>query len=270
MLKCKPGAETAALGAYVKAPTDRAAAYGGLLGTLLPAATVSAQLSAGPAGAANAGRLYITALADKMFDGVKTQALDKSAQKPRPGRLAITDSTHEHIYEKILPHLLAAAALAFCGTALAQKAGTFSASIGFTTIAPSVNSGNLSAPSLPNTKVDVNSNSQITGAVNYMVTDNLAVHVPLGFGFGFGFKHEISGAGAIAGVGKLVDAKALPITLIGQYRFLDINATFRPYVGAGVSYVKFYNEKGTGASFESRLAPTLQIGGTYNINENGT
>ena len=133
--------------------------------------------------------------------------------------------------KKILPHLLAAAALAFCGTALAQKAGTFSASIGFTTIAPSVNSGNLSAPSLPNTKVDVNSNSQITGAVNYMVTDHVAIHVPLGFGF----KHEISGAGAIAGVGKLVDAKALPITLIGQYRFLDVNATFRPYVGAGVS-----------------------------------
>ena len=179
--------------------------------------------------------------------------------------------------KKILPHLLAAAALAFCGTALAQKAGTFSASIGFTTIAPSVNSGNLSAPSLPNTKVDVNSNSQITGAVNYMVTDHVAIHVPLGFGF----KHEISGAGAIAGVGKLVDAKALPMTVIGQYRFFDANATFRPYVGAGVSYVKFYNEKGTGvltaitnpggpgtgASFESRLAPTLQIGGTYNINE---
>lgn len=163
----------------------------------------------------------------------------------------------------LLPNLLAAAALSFCGSALAQKAGTFSASIGFTTIAPSVDSGNLSAPSLPNTKVDVNSNSQITGAVNYMVTDHLAIHVPLGFGF----KHEISGAGAIAGVGKLVDAKALPITVIGQYRFLDANATFRPYVGAGLSYVKFYNEKGTGVSFKSKLAPTLQIGGTYNINE---
>ena len=169
------------------------------------------------------------------------------------------------------------ATLAFCGPALAQKAGSFSASIGLTHIAPSVDSGNLSAPSLPNSKVDVNSNSQITGAVNYMVTDSVALHVPIGFGF----KHEVSGDGAIAGVGKLVETKALPITLIGQYRFLDANATFRPYLGAGLSYVRFYKEHGTGtltaitnpggpatgAKFNSKLAPTLQIGGIYNIND---
>lgn len=173
--------------------------------------------------------------------------------------------------------LLALATLAFCGSALAQKAGSFSASIGATHIAPSVDSGNLSAPSLPNTKVDVNANSQITGAINYMVTDNIAVHVPIGFGF----KHEITGDGAIKGVGKLIETRALPITLIGQYRFLDANATFRPYLGAGLSYVKFYKETGTGtltaltnpggpatgAKFDSKLAPTLQIGGIYNINE---
>ena len=179
--------------------------------------------------------------------------------------------------KKPISTLLALATLAFCGSALAQKAGSFSASIGATHIAPSVDSGNLSAPSLPNSKIDVNSNSQVTGAVNYMVTDNVAVHVPLGFGF----KHEVSGDGAIKGVGKLVETKALPITLIGQYRFLDANATFRPYVGAGLSYVKFYKEKGTGtltaltnpggpatgAKNDSKLAPTLQIGGIYNIDE---
>ncbi len=179
--------------------------------------------------------------------------------------------------KKSISTLLALATLAFCGSALAQKAGSFSASIGGTHIAPSVSSGNLTAPSLPNTKVDVNSNSQITGAVNYMVTDNIAAHVPIGFGF----KHEITGDGAIKGVGKLIETRALPITLIGQYRFLDANATFRPYLGAGLSYVKFYKETGTGtltaltnpggpatgAKFDSKLAPTLQIGGIYNINE---
>ena len=50
--------------------------------------------------------------------------------------------------KNIVPNLLAAAALAFCGTALAQKAGTFSASIGFTTIAPSVNGGDLTVAEL--------------------------------------------------------------------------------------------------------------------------
>ncbi len=179
--------------------------------------------------------------------------------------------------KKPIPTLLALATLTFCGSALAQKAGSFSASIGATHIAPSVDSGNLSAPSLPNTKVDVNSNSQITGAINYMVTDNVAVHLPLGFGF----KHEVSGDGAIKGVGKLVETKALPITLIGQYRFMEAEAMFRPYLGAGLSYVRFYKETGTatltaitnpggpatGAKFQSKLAPTLQLGAIYNIND---
>jgi outer membrane protein len=55
--------------------------------------------------------------------------------------------------------LATASALALCGTAFAQKAGSISASIGFTQIAPSVSSGNLSSPSLPNTKVDIDSNT---------------------------------------------------------------------------------------------------------------
>ncbi len=176
-------------------------------------------------------------------------------------------------------NLALATIVAACGwgTALAQKAGSFSASVGFTQISPSVNSGNLSAPSLPGTQVGINSNSQLTGAVNYMVSDNVALHLPIGFGF----KHDVSGAGAIAGVGKLADTKALPITLIGQYRFMDANAAFRPYIGAGASYVKFYNTNGTGVltaitnpggpatglSFESKLAPTIQLGGIFNLNE---
>ncbi len=177
-------------------------------------------------------------------------------------------------FNLVLASLVAASG---CGMAIAQKAGSVSASIGVTQISPSVNSGNLSAASLPGTQVGVTNNSQITGAFNYMLSDNIALHVPLGFGF----KHEVNGAGAISGVGKLADTKALPITLIGQYRFLDANAAFRPYVGAGASYVKFYNTNGTGVltaitnpggpgtnvSFESKLAPTLQLGGVFNINE---
>lgn len=69
------------VGAYLNVPRDGGAAYGGLLGTLLPAATVGAQLGAGAPGAANAGGLYMVALADKMYDAVKTDALDKGARK---------------------------------------------------------------------------------------------------------------------------------------------------------------------------------------------
>ena len=168
-------------------------------------------------------------------------------------------------------------AASVCGTAMAQKGGSFNASIGVTQISPSIGSGDLSAPSLPGTQVGVSNNTQLTGALNYMVSDNIALHLPIGFSY----KHDVTGAGAIAGVGKLADTKALPVTLMGQYRFMDANAAFRPYVGAGASYVKFYSTNGTGVltaitnpggpgtgvSFESKLAPTVQLGAIFNLNE---
>ena len=168
-------------------------------------------------------------------------------------------------------------ALAASGGAFAQKAGSFSAQIGATNLAPSVSSGNLTAPSLPNSQATVNSDTELTGAVNYMLTDNVALSVPLGFGF----KHDVSGAGAIAGAGTLATTKVIPITLIAQYRFLAPDATFRPYAGVGVTYARFYDTNGTAVltgltnpggaattiSFQSKWAPTIQLGLTYNLNE---
>lgn len=174
------------------------------------------------------------------------------------------------------PIFLAALALS-ANAAFAQKAGTWSVSAGATQIAPDVTSGNLTAPSLPGTQADVQSNTQLTGAVNYAYTDQIVIHMPLGFGF----KHKVIGDGAIAGVGTIATTKALPITLLGQYRFLESNANLRPYMGGGFSYVKFFKTKGTGVltaitnpggpattiSFESKLAPVFQLGATFNINE---
>lgn len=173
--------------------------------------------------------------------------------------------------------LLASAVLFACSSSFAQKAGSWSASVGVTHIAPDVTSGNLSAPSFPGTTVDVNSNTQLTGAVNYAWSDNVVLSVPLGLGF----KHKITGDGAIAGVGTLLTTKALPITAIGQYRFGAANAAFRPYIGAGLTYAKFFDTTGTAvltsitnpggpatiAKFQSKLAPTIQLGVVFDLNQ---
>jgi outer membrane protein len=177
----------------------------------------------------------------------------------------------------LFPLLSATLSLGLSGSALAQQAGNWSASFGMTTLSPSVGSGNLSAPSLPNTQATINSDTQLTGTVNYMVTDHLAISGPLGYGF----KYEVSGAGVISGVGKLADTKALPITVLAQYRFMEANAIFRPYVGGGLSYAKFYETHGTAiltalsnpggppttVSFESKLVPTIQLGLLMRLNE---
>jgi outer membrane protein len=58
--------------------------------------------------------------------------------------------------------------------------------------------------------------------------------------------HDISGEGALAGLGKIADTMALPPTLTLQYHFMP-NAKFRPYVGVGVNWTVFYSEDATSA-----------------------
>ena len=164
------------------------------------------------------------------------------------------------------------------GAASAQTAGSWLVRAGAVRIAPKVDSGDLSAPAFPGTKADVDSNTQFGGGITYMWTDNFAIDLPLSMPF----KHDINGDGAIAGVGKIGETKALPITLMGQYRFLEASSPFRPYVGAGITYAKFYKEKGTAAltaltggtsanpttlKIDSKAAATIQVGASFTFNE---
>jgi outer membrane protein len=172
-------------------------------------------------------------------------------------------------------HCIAALLVLAATGAQAQPAGAWLGRIGATQIQPHVKSGDLTAPSLPGTHVDVDDATQLSGGITYMMTNNVAIDVPLSLPF----KHDLVGAGAIAGVGKLGEVKALPVTVLAQYRFGDAGAQFRPYVGAGATYAKFFRERSTGVlsaltagspttlSVESKLAPTVQLGGVFNVNE---
>lgn len=173
---------------------------------------------------------------------------------------------------------LAAAALCVASAAQAQSAGTWSVRAGATQITPHVDSGDLTAPSLAGTKVDIKSNTQLGGGITYMVTDNFAVDLPLALPF----KHDIVGAGAIAGVGKIGEVQVVPVTLLAQWRFMEAKSPVRPYVAAGLTYAKFGKEKSTAAltalsggtptnpttlKVDSKLAVTIGVGGTYSFND---
>ena len=176
---------------------------------------------------------------------------------------------------KLLACVIAPALLAMASSAQAQKAGTITSFIGASNISPSVSSGNLTAPSLPGSTATVNDNAQLTGAIQYMATDTIGLYIPLGIGF----KHQVIGTGAIAGAGKLADTKALPVSALVQYRFMPADAQWRPYIGGGMTYVKFYDTVGsatltaltnpggpaTAISFKSKLVGTIQLGMAYNI-----
>jgi outer membrane protein len=169
-----------------------------------------------------------------------------------------------------------AAALVASGAASAQTAGTWMVKAGVNRITPKVSSGDLSAPSLPGTKIDVESANSVIATVAYMVTDNVSAELFLGLPY----EHDIVGRGAIDGAGKIGSLKQLPPTLMAQYRFLDPKAAFRPYAGVGVTYAYFTKETGTGTltaltnpggattlRADNAWGATLQLGATYAFNE---
>ena len=173
---------------------------------------------------------------------------------------------------------LVALALLAGSAAHAQSAGTWMARVGATGIYPQVSSGNLSPPAWPNTQTDVSSDWTLGGGVTYMITDNWSVDVPVALPF----THTLTGAGAIAGVGTIGTTKALPVTVWGQYRFGEAKSTFRPYLGAGLTYAYFFDENATNTlnalsggtpsnpttfSIQSKFAFGVQAGATYAFNE---
>jgi outer membrane protein len=162
-------------------------------------------------------------------------------------------------------------------SAFAQSAGDWMVRAGAGTIAPQVNSGSLSAPSQPNSKTDVSAASNLIGGITYMYTDNLSVD----FALALPFEHKLTGAGTLAGVGQVGKVQALPATVLLQYRFLEPQSTFRPYVGIGPTYAYFFNETGSGTltaltnpggaptklKIDSQWTYTAQIGATLALNK---
>ena len=160
--------------------------------------------------------------------------------------------------------LVIACAMACATGASAQSAGQWTAKFGFNELTPKVESGNVSAPSLPNTKADVKGDIQPVLVIAYGLTDNISFETALGTPY----KNSIIGAGAVAGVGELGTVEALPPTLFAQYRFFSPSAMFRPFVGIGATYVHFMRERGS-----AKLSALLNPGGdpvTFKIDDKFT
>jgi outer membrane protein len=174
--------------------------------------------------------------------------------------------------------LAIAGALAVAGSAAAQSKGQWAVSVGATQIKPDVTSGAISAPALPNSFGDVEKDTQPMALINYGVTDNITLETAIGTPY----KHKIYGAGAIAAGGQLGTVEAMPAIILGQYRFFEPNARFRPYVGLGVTYAMFRKETGsfkmtaltnpgggtpTTFSIDNKWTVSGQVGATFALNE---
>jgi len=179
--------------------------------------------------------------------------------------------------QSIASALVAAAAVCGAGAAHAQAAGNVMVQLGWNKIMPKVRSSDLSAPSLPGSQINIKSASALFATATYMITDDISVEA-LG---GLPYKHDIEGAGAVSGVGKIGSIHQISPTVLLQYRFLAADGPFRPYVGAGPTFAKFYGTKGSAAltavtdpggpattiGGDTEWGGTLQAGANYKIDK---
>lgn len=138
-------------------------------------------------------------------------------------------------------------------------------------VAPQDDSGPV-LPAVPTGAVGVDDAIVPELDFTYFFTNNIGAELILATS-----PHDINGAAALSGLGKIADTMALPPTLTLQYHFLP-DAKFRPYVGAGVNWTIFYSEDSTasldgalggatGVSLDDSFGWAVQAGADIDITE---
>ncbi|MEH2921253.1 outer membrane protein OmpW [Samsonia erythrinae] len=150
--------------------------------------------------------------------------------------------------------------------AQAHQAGDFIVRGGAITVRPVESSDNVLG-ALGEFKV--NNNTQLGLTFSYMVTDNIGVEL-LG---ATPFNHKVG----LQSTGTIAEIKHLPPSLVAQYYFGDREDKLRPYLGVGVNYTMFFDEKfnNTGKnaglsdlSLKNSWGIAAQAGLDYNLDEN--
>lgn len=121
--------------------------------------------------------------------------------------------------------------------------------------------------------VSVNGAATIDIDFTYMFTNNFGVELLLDLSS----KHDVKATGTLAGLGTILETRVLPPALIAQYHFRPA-AKFRPYIGAGVNYTIFFDEKAKGSlnnaigtassvDFENSTGLVAQLGADFALND---
>ena len=124
----------------------------------------------------------------------------------------------------------------------------------------------LNTPSLssPNSGLSIGNSIVPELDVSYFFTRNVSAELVLGV-----TPHNVKGAGSLAGA-RIGSAWLLPPTLMLQYHFTDLGP-FKPYVGVGVNYTVFFNEKAKGGftdfDLKDSFGVALQAGFDYMLDE---
>lgn len=115
-------------------------------------------------------------------------------------------------------------------------------------VSPTEDSGPVT-PGFPTGSVGVSDRAAPELDFTYMVTDHIGAELILAT-----TKHNITGRGALSGLGEVASTRVLPPTLTLQYHFAP-KSHVRPYVGAGINYTTFYSADAS-RSLEAAIGKT--------------
>ena len=140
--------------------------------------------------------------------------------------------------------ILSSLLIAGLASPMAAAADQFSVNVGAIGVMPNDDSASLpviesvAGLNSGSTGVTVDENTQLGITFDYRLNPNWSIELITATPF----KHEIHGTGAIDGL-KIGETKHLPPTLLAQYHFDLDNDAIDPFVGFGVNYTTFFEEK---------------------------
>jgi outer membrane protein len=129
--------------------------------------------------------------------------------------------------------------------AAAPAYADFAINVGAITVAPDDSSSSLNVIEqvaglqAGSTAVAVNTNTQLGLTFDYRINPNWAVQLIAATPF----SHDIKVKGSAIDGLKVGKTKHLPPTLLAQYHFMPGHQTFDPFIGVGLNYTVFFDEK---------------------------
>lgn len=128
-------------------------------------------------------------------------------------------------------------------SAQAYQAGDIIVRTGAVTVDPNESSDHVSLAGTgladEGWEVGVDSDTQLGLSGTWMMTDNFALSLLAATPF----QHDLYGAGSLPRAADLGSTKHLPPTLTLQYYPMHSSSMIQPYVGVGVNYTIFFEEK---------------------------
>lgn len=116
----------------------------------------------------------------------------------------------------------------------------------------------------PGADLEVQDATTLFLSYEYRVTPNWGVELAAGIPP----KHDTNATGSIAFLGKVSSVKQMAPTLFVNYRFGEDSAQWRPFIGLGVNYTRFYDAKseyGQNIELSDSVGPAAQVGLSYAI-----